>query len=130
MDIVIRQYQDDDLQDLMDTWENANQLAHPFLSEAFVAQVRNDIPTLYLPNADTWVVETSNQVVGFIALLGNEIGAIFLQPELHGKKMGKMLMDKAVELHGDLKLEVFKRNTIGREFYSRILFQVWFPNRG
>jgi putative acetyltransferase len=39
-----------------------------------------DSPKLYLPNADTWVAETNGAVVGFIALLGNFVGAIFVEP--------------------------------------------------
>ena len=52
----------------------------------------------------------------------HEVGAIFLQPEHHGKKLGKMMMDIAHQLHGDLELEVFEKNTIGREFYKQYGF--------
>jgi len=124
MNVSIRQYRDSDLNDLMAAWENANKLAHPFLNEDFVTQVRMDIPALYLPNADTWVVDVDNNVAGFIALIGNEIGAIFLQPELHGKKLGKLMMDKAQELQGELEVEVFEKNVIGRKFYSRYGFEM------
>lgn len=58
---------------------------------------------------------------GFIALMGNEVGAIFLQPAHHGKGAGKALMDKAQELHATL--EVFKENSIGCKFYSRYGFE-------
>lgn len=121
---TIRQYIESDLDDVLSTWENANKLAHPFLKEDFVDQLRKDIPALYLPNADTWVIEDEdeNKVVGFIALIGNEVGAIFLQPEHHGKKLGKMMMDIAHQLHGDLELDVFEKNTIGREFYKQYGF--------
>ncbi|MFT5707041.1 MAG: putative acetyltransferase [Oceanospirillaceae bacterium] len=124
MNTTIRQYQANDLTDLMATWENANNLAHPFLNEIFIEQVRKDIPALYLPNADTWVVEANNQVVGFIALIGNEVGAIFVQPDYQGRKLGKMMMDKAQELHGTIELEVFKKNSIGRQFYSKYGFRL------
>ena len=125
---TIRQYIESDLDDVLSTWENANKLAHPFLKSDFVDQVRKDIPALYLPNADTWVIEddfdevSEKKVIGFIALIGNEVGAIFLQPEHHGKKLGKMMMDIAHQLHGDLELEVFEKNTIGREFYKQYGF--------
>jgi len=124
MNKCIRQYQNSDLKNLMASWESANKLAHPFLKDDFVAQVRIDIPTLYIPNADTWVVEVDDKVVGFMALLGNEIGAIFLQPAYHGKRIGKALMDKAQELHGDLEVEVFEENLIGRKFYLSYGFEV------
>ena len=120
----IRQYSEADINGVLSSWENASKIAHPFLKEDFQAQVRKDIPELYLPNADTWVVEVDNQVAGFIALIGNEIGAIFLQPEHHGKKIGKLMMDKAKELHGDLEVEVFEKNSIGRKFYSQYGFEL------
>jgi len=120
----IRQYSQADLNGVLSSWENASKIAHPFLKEDFQAQVRKDIPELYLPNADTWVVEVDNQVTGFIALIGNEIGAIFLQPEHHGKKIGKSMMDKAQELHGDLEVEVFEKNSIGRKFYLQYGFEL------
>ena len=121
---VIRKYKDSDLDDVLSSWENASKFAHPFLEEDFLVQERKNIPELYLPNADTWVVDADNQVVGFIALIGNEVGAIFLQPEYQGKKIGKLMMDKAQELHGDLEVEVFEKNSIGRNFYARYGFKL------
>ena len=121
---IIRQYKKGDLDGVLSSWENASKIAHPFLKEDFLAQERKNIPELYLPNADTWVVDTDNQVIGFIALIGNEVGAIFLQPEHQGKKMGKLMMDKAQELHGDLEVEVFEKNSIGRNFYAKYGFKL------
>ena len=118
----IRQYRESDLEAVLSSWENATRLAHPFMTDDFIAQERNNVAEIYLPNTDTWVVEIGNKVQGFIALMGNEVGAIFLQPNFHGKGTGKALMDKAQELHGDLEVEVFKENPIGRKFYSQYGF--------
>lgn len=123
MNIIIRPYQDSDLSDLMASWESASSLAHPFLTAEFQAQVRKDIPALYLPNADTWVAEIDSNVVGFISLLGNEVGALFVATDHHKQGVGKTLMDKALSLHTKLELEVFKENSIGREFYKRYGFE-------
>jgi putative acetyltransferase len=114
----IRQYEKTDLEAVLSSWEKATRLAHPFMSDDFIAQERINVAEKYLPNTDTWVVEIEGNVEGFIALMGNEVGAIFLMPNFHGKGAGKALMDKAQELHGDLEVEVFKENTIGRKFYS------------
>lgn len=121
---IVRQYNHSDLEGVLSAWENASKMAHPFLKEDFLAQERKNIPEVYLPNADTWVVDVDHQVAGFIALIGNEVGAIFLQPEHQGKKMGKLMMDKAQALHGDLEVEVFEKNAIGRHFYSHYGFQL------
>ncbi|WP_278468009.1 GNAT family N-acetyltransferase [Gimesia maris] len=120
---IIREYQPADLDDVLASWESASRLAHPFLQEDFLEQERHNIPNLYLPNAETWVIEHEKQVIGFIALLGNEVGAIFVKPEFHGTGAGKALMDKARDLRGDLQVEVFEANTIGRQFYDRYGFQ-------
>ncbi len=118
----IRPYKDSDLDAVLSSWENATRLAHPFMTDEFIAQERKNIAEIYLPNTDTWVIAIDAKVKGFIALIGNEVGAIFLQPECHGKGIGKALMDKAQELHGELEVEVFKENSIGRKFYSQYGF--------
>ena len=107
---------------MLSSWENASRLAHPFLTDKYFEHERNIIPEKHLPRADTWVVEINNEVVGFIALIGNEVGAIFIQPEFHGKGAGRALLDKARELHEDLEVEVFSRNLMGRKFYLKYGF--------
>jgi putative acetyltransferase len=121
---VIRQYQSSDLDGVLSVWENVSKLSHAFLKEDFLAQERKNIPEIYLPNADTWVVEIDGQIAGFIALIGNEVGAIFLQPEHQGKGVGKLMVDKAQALHSDLEAQVFVKNSIGVDFYLRYGFQL------
>ncbi len=119
----IRQYAESDLESVLASWEGATRLAHEFMTDDFIAQERKNVAEVYLPNTDTWVAKVDGEVKGFIALMGNEVGAIFLQPNFHGKGIGKALMDKAQELHGNLEVEVFKANTIGRNFYSKYGFK-------
>lgn len=120
---LIRQYLETDLDGVLSSWESASKIAHPFLKEEFLDTERYNIPNVYLPNTDTWVAEVDGIAVGFIALMGNEVGAIFLDPKFHGIGIGKSLMDKAQELHETLEVEVFKANSIGRKFYDRYGFQ-------
>ncbi|MDA0273162.1 MAG: GNAT family N-acetyltransferase [Proteobacteria bacterium] len=121
---IIRQYTAADLPSVLISWENASRIAHPFLSKAFLTQERINIETIYMPRADTWVAEQNNEVVGFLSLNGNEVGAIFLEPRCHGTGIGKALMDKARSLHGNLEVEVFEANPIGRKFYDRYGFKL------
>jgi putative acetyltransferase len=79
---------------------------------------------VYLPNAETWVWELDGRVVGFISLLGNEVGAIFVDPKVHGVGIGRALMDHARGLREELEVEVFKANVIGRAFYARYGFEL------
>ena len=119
----IRQYKETDLGSVLSSWEAATRLAHEFMTDEFIEQERKNVAEIYIPITDTWVAEIDDEVKGFIALIGNEVGAIFVQPECHGKGVGRALMDKAQELHGDLEVEVFKENIIGRKFYSKYGFE-------
>lgn len=119
---MIRNYETTDLHELLDTWHAASQVAHPFLTEDFFDAERQNIPKVYLPMADTFVYEKDGAVVGFIALIGAEVGAIFVHPDFHGEGIGRALMDHARDLRGNLEVEVFKENRIGRDFYRRYGF--------
>ena len=121
---MIRQYRDQDLDDLLAAWAAASEIAHPFLTQDFIALERENIPNLYLPNAETWVFEDEGRVVGFVALLGIEVGAIFVHPSHQRRGVGRQLMDKAKELRGELVVEVFKANSIGRAFYAKYGFEI------
>lgn len=123
MPYTIRQYTEADISGVLSSWENASRIAHPFLTEEFLDNERYNIPNVYMPNADTWVAEIDKAVVGFVALIGNEVGAIFVEPDFQGSGVGKALMDKAQEIHGDLEVEVFQANAIGRQFYSSYGFE-------
>ena len=45
---MIRNYVDKDLNDLLDTWAAASEVAHPFLTPEFLASEGQNIPNLYL----------------------------------------------------------------------------------
>ena len=124
MERIIRQHKDEDLPDVLSAWEIASKISHPFLSDDFFEQERYNVSNFYLPNADIWVIEHNGKIIGFIALLGNRVGAVFVQPEFHGTGAGRALMDKAQELHGDLHVEVFEANSIGCSFYQNYGFKL------
>lgn len=119
---MIRPYTAADLPRVLDIWYRASRVAHPFLSEDFLQQERTAIETEWLPIAETWVLEEGGRIAGYIALIGNVVGAIFVDPDRHRCGIGRQLMDHARRLRGELELEVFEANTIGRAFYERYGF--------
>ncbi len=123
MTYTIRLYEEHDLDAVLQAWQSASRLAHPFLSKAFIAQERENIPNVYLPNTETWVADQDGAVVGFLSLLDNEIGAIFVHPQFHGTGAGRALMEKAKSRHPVVYVEVFQANAIGRRFYEKSGFQ-------
>ena len=81
---MIRKYQDDDLNELLDVWYQASLLAHPFLNATFLSQERETIASVYLPVAETWVYDRQGHVVGFIALICIPVSALILAVALLG----------------------------------------------
>ncbi|MCH7904663.1 MAG: GNAT family N-acetyltransferase [Armatimonadetes bacterium] len=121
---MIRKYDTDDLAELLDVWYDASQVAHPFWTRDLFEQERRDISQEFLPVGETWVFEREGRVAGFISLLGHEVGGIFVAPALHGKEIGRALMDHARASRDHLELEVFEANEIGRAFYDAYGFAV------
>jgi len=121
---LIRTYTANDTDALIAIWDKAEAQAHPFLPKDVRDQVRKDMRDIYLPNAETWVLEHDAQPVGFIAMIGTEIGGLFLDPLLQGKGLGRQMVDYVVALKGPLTVEVFKDNKIGLPFYERYGFIV------
>jgi putative acetyltransferase len=120
---MIRKYQDKDIEAVVSTWRAASELAHPFLTEEFLDQEADNLRNIYLAFAKTWVMEADGAVVGFIALIENEIGGLFVAPKFHGQGLGRALVDKAVAEKGPLEVEVFRENVVGRRFYDAYGFR-------
>lgn len=120
---MIREYRPADCETLLDVWARASAVAHPFLDPAFLETERGNIRDLYLPKSETWVWEADGRVVGFVSLLGNEIGGLFVDPRYHRLGIGRALVDLARSLRGELEVEVFERNVPGRAFYAALGFE-------
>ena len=119
---MIRPYRATDTADLIIAWRRASELAHPFLSEEFLEQEAVLLAERFLPASQTAVAEHEGRVVGFISVVGDEIGGLFVDPAFHGEGFGWALLQYARQGKGALELEVFEANPIGRAFYARAGF--------
>jgi len=121
---VIRKYDTDDLAELLDVWYSACRIAHPFWTADVFERERGDISEKFLPISETWVSEREGRVVGFISLLGNEIGGIFVAPTEQRQGIGRALIDHVRSSREHLELDVFAANEIGTAFYDAYGFAV------
>ncbi|MEM9778126.1 MAG: GNAT family N-acetyltransferase, partial [Chloroflexota bacterium] len=94
------------------------------LSDKFLAQETINMRRLFLPKSQTWVYENDKRIAGFIYLLDNVVGGIFVHPDWQRKGVGKLLMDQACSVHDTLELEMFKANSQAIAFYNKYGFRV------
>lgn len=120
---MIRPYEDTDLKELLDVWYASTSVAHSFMDTAFLEKEKKNVRDVYIPNTKTWVYPNGYGLDGFISMIDNEVGAIFVRPEKQGKGIGKVLMDFVSQFHKTLEVEVFKENKIGRGFYDAYGFK-------
>ncbi len=121
---MIRKHIENDLEQIMNVWIDSSNLAHPFLHSAFVEKVKTDMRKIYIPNSETWVYENDLRIVGFISMIGNEIGGLFVLPQNHASGIGTKLVNYVSEFHKELEVEVFEKNEIGRAFYNKYGFSL------
>ena len=123
---MIRNFQNEDEDNLVQVWRQANAVGHPFLQTKVVQQIEKDLRNQYLPQSKTWVYLLDKEIVGFICMLQNEIGGLFVLPQYHGQGIGTQLIDHVRNLYGALAVEVFEKNEKGKTFYFHYGFQQQF----
>lgn len=68
-----------------------------------------------------WVTvsETAEDVLGFIARDGDDIHALYIDPEARGQGIGSALLASAMQHEDHLTLWTFQANTRAQAFYER-----------
>lgn len=120
---MIRPYGPSDLSRVLECWYEASLSAHPFLSESFLERERGLIAEQWIPASETTVAEVDGEVAGFLSLVGNEVGAVFVHPTRQRHGCGRELMDDARAKCPFLELDVFEANALGRAFYAAYGFE-------
>lgn len=121
---MIRKYNESEIPELLEIWEKAALIAHPFLTQEFHEMVKELMKNKFLPNSDTWVYAEGGVIIGFISMNGNEIGGLFVNPGAQSKGVGTSLVNHQKELHNELEVEVFQENKIGVPFYKKNGFSI------
>lgn len=112
-----------DIKRLSTIWFEASLKAHPFIGVPRLVEQRRLVEEEYLPKAETWVASLDGEAVGFISLLDNFIGGIFVAPEWQGIGVGRKLIAYALERNGELSLEVYIANRRAVRFYASLGFR-------
>ena len=120
---MIRDFHATDIDAVIALWRRSSDLAHPFLSTAFQNRVQSMLRGVFTAGiADVSVAQVDDRVVGFIAMIGDQVAGLFVDPAFLGKGHGRALMETAKAGRDTLTVEVFSANGIGRAFYDRAGF--------
>jgi putative acetyltransferase len=122
IDLQIRPYRPEDKPRLLSIWRAASEIGHPFFSNDQLDEQQKLVEEVYLPKAENWVAQYDGEPVGFIGLMGNFVGGLFVAPEAHGLGIGRALIAHALEHNNSLELDVYALNESAVGFYHRLGF--------
>lgn len=122
---MIRKFETQDLDAVMQIWLQANLDAHAFIPASFW-EAHFEMVRDLLPQAELYVHENEapRQIDGFIGLTENHIEGIFVAKAARSKGIGKALLGYAKSRRPRLDLSVYQKNERALAFYRREQFVV------
>lgn len=122
---MIRKFETQDLDAVMQIWLHGNLDAHAFIPADFWTG-HSEMVRDMLPQAELYVHknEADRQIDGFIGLTENHIEGIFVAKSARSKGIGKALLEYAKSLKPYLTLSVYQKNERAFAFYRREQFVV------
>lgn len=117
-DLILRPYVAVDRDACLAIWRAASEAGHPFLTRADLDADQVLVRDIYLAKAAITLACDGEEPVGFIALIDDFIGGLFVQPAWHRRGVGRLLVNAASRQVGPLKVEVYAANTNAIRFYE------------
>ena len=122
---MIRKLKGEDINKVMDIWEESTIKAHDFIDKDYWKNNYDTVKNVYIPISDTFVYDDGENIKGFISIIDNEfIGALFVDVKDKGLGIGSKLIDYTISKYGKLNLAVYKENVKGVKFYTHKGFKI------
>ena len=110
------------VEQLVAVWERSVRATHAFLSDAEVAQIKPFVPQALAGVGTLVVAEREGAPVGFMGVEGGRLEMLFLDPDVRGQGLGRMLLTYGIEHLGVTELTVNKQNPGAVGFYEHMGF--------
>lgn len=120
---MVRNFKNADIDKIMEIWLNSNIEAHNFIDKSYWEKNFEMVKNA-LPQAEIYIYEENNNIMGFVGLVENYIAGIFVEKNFRGKGIGKKLLDYAKSIKNNLTLNVYEKNIDAVKFYKREGFTV------
>lgn len=117
--MIIRKFEHSDTEEIVEIWYKASVIAHSFIPKEMWESHKEELRNKYLPVAETLVAEEGGSLIGFISLLENYIGGLFVAPTKQGVGVGTKLIEQARLEKGQLNVGVYDKNIDAKRFYTK-----------
>ena len=125
---MIRKFEENDIDLVMQIWKNENIKAHKFISKEYWENNYEYVKEILLA-VEIYVYILEEKVVGFIGINNKYIEGIFVDSSNHRKDIGKALLNKVKENRDSLTLNVYQKNTGAISFYKNNGFVIISENK-
>lgn len=119
---MIRLFEFRDLDKIMEIWLEGNLSAHPFIKKEHWEQNFDSVKSV-LPNAEVYVYEDGDEILGFIGMDAEYIAGIFVAEGHRNQGVGRQLIAE-VKRKKRLSLHVYEKNTGAVAFYRAEGFHI------
>ncbi|WP_316392629.1 acetyltransferase [Citrobacter farmeri] len=124
MVINIRRSRHDEGEKLIAIWCRSVDATHDFLSKEYRVELEKLVRS-FLPEAPLWVAANEqDEPVAFMLLTGDHMDALFVDPDVRGRGVGKLLIKHALSLAPALTTNVNEQNEQAVGFYKKMGFWV------
>lgn len=110
---------------ILNVWEKSVSATHDFLKPADFQSIKEIVKTIDFNDFDVYCLVKNAEVAGFLGVAEQKVEMLFLSPGYFGKRLGKRLMNFAMnELKAD-KVDVNEQNKRAVEFYRKLGFKTY-----
>ena len=97
----------------------------PYLPELHTPQQDHEFFEQHVfPSSTTWLAEDEGRLIGFAVLKQDWLDHLYVDPDWHGRGVGKALLTAVREDAQELNLWTFQANGQARRFYERHGFRL------
>lgn len=122
MTIAIRPSRPGDGADVIAVWRRAVDATHHFLTPADREAIGAEVAA-FLPQAPLRLaVDAADRIIGFMLLDGTHMEALFVDPDWHGRGIGRALVGEALARNPQLTTDVNEQNAPAIGFYEHLGF--------
>ena len=111
-------------EEVIELWEASVRATHHFLKEEDILYFKPLILNTYLDTVTLRCLRNNEgKMVGFMGVAEQTLEMLFISPAYRGKKIGKILLEHAIETFHIVKVDVNEQNEQAIGFYKKLGFQ-------